>query len=82
MKSDAAKTLKAFFFIELPIYAGLVIVYFFVALHFLAGWLKDLSDRHLTVYALVAIGLIIGQAVILEWITTALMRWLRGGRTE
>ena len=82
MKPDAAKTLKAFFFIELPIYAVLVIIYFFVVLHFLADWLKNLSDHHLTIYALVAIGLIIGQAVALELVTTGLMRLLRGGRTE
>ena len=82
MKAGAAKTLKAFFFIELPIYAVLVIAYFFLVLHFLAGWLKNLADHHLTIYALVAIGLIIGQAVVLESVTTGLMRLLRGGRTE
>ena len=82
MKSDASKTLKAFFFIELPIYAVLVIAYFFLVLHFLAGWLKELEAHHLTLYALVAIALIIGQAVALESITTGLLRLLRGGRSE
>ncbi len=82
MKAEAAKTLKAFFFVELPIYAVLVIAYFFLVLHFLAGWLKDLEDRHLTIYALVAIALIIGQAVVLESITTGLLRLFRGGRSE
>ncbi|MDQ6809026.1 MAG: hypothetical protein M3Z64_06315 [Verrucomicrobiota bacterium] len=82
MKADAAKTLKAFFFIELPIYAVLVVAYFFLVLHFLAGWLKDLEQHHLTTYALVAIGLIIGQAVALESVTTGLLRLMRGGRSE
>lgn len=78
MKSEAAKTLRTFFLIELPIYGLLVVGYFFAVLHFLAGWLKNLADHHLTLYALVAIGLIIGQAVALEAITTGLLRLLRG----
>ncbi len=60
----------------------LVTAYFFLVLHFLAGWLKNLADHHLNLYALVAIALIIGQAVVLESVTTGLLRLLRGGRTE
>ena len=76
-KSEMQRTLRAFAF-ELLVYAILVAIYFFAVLHFLGGWLVQLETEHIRVYALVAIALIIGQAVVLEWITTGLMRMLRG----
>ncbi len=80
-KTQVQRTLRAFA-IELVIYAGLVIGYFFAVLHLLGGWLVQLETQHIRVYALVAIVLIIGQAVVLEAVTTGLMRLLRGGRSE
>ena len=76
-KKEKSKTLRAFL-VELAIYIVFVTVYFFLVLHFLAGWLQDLYLRHLNLYALMAILLIIGQAVLLESVTTALLRLLRG----
>jgi hypothetical protein len=64
--------------IELAVYAVLVTGYFFLVLHFLSGWLQELHLHHVKVYALVAIVLIIGQAVVLESVTTWLFRLLRG----
>jgi hypothetical protein len=81
MKKEAAKTLRAFA-IELVIYAAFVIAYFFLVLHFLGGWLHGLEVRHRYTYAGVAILLIIGQAVVLESVTTFLLRLLRRGRSE
>ena len=40
------------------------------------------SSMIITIYSIVAILLIIGQAVVLEAITTGLLRFLRGGRSE
>ena len=80
MKKEAIKTLRAFL-IELALYAALVIAYFFLVLHFLGGWLHQLEATHRYTYAGVAILLIIGQAVLLESVTTLLLRLLRG-RTE
>jgi hypothetical protein len=77
MKADRAATLRAFL-IELAVYAVLVTGYFFLVLHFLSNWLQDLHLHHVTVYALVAIALIIGQAVVLESVTTWIFRLLRG----
>ena len=77
MKKEAAKTLRAFL-IELFVYAVLVIGYFFLVLHFLGAWLHQLEAHHRYTYAGVAILLIIGQAVLLESITTFLLRVLRG----
>jgi hypothetical protein len=77
MKKETAKTLRAFL-VELVVYAGLVVAYFFLVLHFLGGWLYHLETRHRYSYAAVAILLIIGQAILLESVTTLLLRMLRG----
>ncbi|MDQ6654439.1 MAG: hypothetical protein M3Y80_01310 [Verrucomicrobiota bacterium] len=63
---------------ELPIYAVLVVAYFFLVLHLLAGWLGRLHHDHTLLYALASIGLIMGQAVALESVTTLLLRLFRG----
>ena len=77
MKAEASRTLRAFL-IELALYAVLVTEYFFLVLHFLSGWLQNLHLHHVKLYALIAIALIIGQAVVLESVTTWLLRLLRG----
>ena len=80
-KTEVGRTLRAFV-VELLVYAVLVTAYFFAVLHFLGGWLMRLATEHIHTYAIVAILLIIGQAVVLEAVTTGLMRLLRGGRSE
>ena len=75
MKAETANTVRAFL-IELAIYSVLVVGYFFLVLHFLGEWLVQLHNRY--VYALVSILLIIGQAVLLEAVTTLLLRKIRG----
>lgn len=80
MKRETAANLRAFL-IELAIYAVLVVAYFFAVLHFLGGWLFQLQQHHRYTYAGIAILLIIGQAVVLENVTTFLLRIIRG-RTE
>jgi hypothetical protein len=81
MKAKTVSTLRAFL-IELIIYAILVVGYFFAVLHFLAGWISQLEKSHIVIYALVAIALIIVQGMVLETVTTWLMRRLQGGRSE
>ena len=77
VKAEARKTLISFS-IELVVYALLVVAYFFLVLHFLGDWLAHLDKQHIRLYALVSIALIIGQAVVLESVTTFLLRLLRG----
>ena len=76
MKKSDAKSLRAFA-IELAIYAVLVTAYFFLVLHLLGDWLYRLEMQHRILYAVVAILLIAGQAVVLDAITTLLFRILR-----
>jgi hypothetical protein len=77
MKKETAKTLRAFL-IELMIYAVLVVVYFFLVLHFLGEGLQQLEQNHRYSYAGLAILLMIGQAVLLQNVTTFLLRLIRG----
>ncbi len=77
MKKETVKTLRAFL-IELVIYAVLVVGYFFLVLHFLGEGLHQLEIRHRYTYAGVAIMLMIGQAVVLQNVTTLLLRLIRG----
>ena len=77
MKKEAIKTLRAFL-IELLVYAVLVVVYFFLVLHFLGETLHRLEHTHRVTYAVVAVLLMIGQAVLLQNITTVLLRLIRG----
>jgi hypothetical protein len=80
MKRKTAKTLRGFA-VELVIYAVLVAGYFFVVLRFFAGRLHNLEQHHMAIYGLVAIGLIVAQAIVLEIVTTWLLRFF-SGRSE
>jgi hypothetical protein len=77
MKKDTAKSLRTFV-IELAIYSVFVVGYFFLVLHLLGEWLYWLESQHRYVYAVVAVLLIAGQAVVLDSVTTLLFRLLRG----
>ena len=63
--------------IELAIYGLLVTVYVLLVLRYLDGWLKHLYDGGKTRYAIICLLLIIGQGVVLEMVTGALLRLLR-----
>ena len=71
------------FLLELGVYAVLVTGYFFLVLHFLGGALRMLYETNKTTYAVVALALIVGQGVLLEVLTSALLRfferWLNRG---
>ena len=68
--------------IEVPIYSALVVAYFFLVLHFLGDWLGELFKTHIVLYAFVSVALVIGQAILLEFTTTLLLRLFQGGRSE
>jgi hypothetical protein len=77
MRKDAARTFRAFA-IELAIYAFFIVAYFFLVLHLLGEWLYGLEIHHRYIYAALSILLIVGQAVLLESLTTFLIRLIRG----
>ena len=65
------------FLIELMLYAGLIAVYVFFVIAFLGNWLHALYEHHKIRYAFAALLLIIGQGVVLEMVTTILLRLIR-----
>ena len=65
------------FLVELAVYAIFVFAYFFLVLHFFGGWIKHLFHQNKTMYAFVALALIIVQGVALEMLTTGLLRVIR-----
>lgn len=76
MKKEAKKNVRTFA-IELAVYAVLVACYFFLVLHLLGEWLYHLETQHRITYAVVALLLIAGQAVVLDAVTALLFRLLR-----
>jgi hypothetical protein len=63
--------------IELLLYGVLLVIYFFVVLQFLGNFLTDLFNSQLVVYSILGLGLIVAQAVLLESVTSFLLRLLR-----
>lgn len=63
--------------IELILYGILLVIYFFAVLQFLGNFLTDLFNNQLVVYAFLGLGLIVVQAVLLETVTSFLLRLLR-----
>lgn len=76
MENKPAHAVRSFL-IELMLYAGLVIVYVFFVIAFLGNWLDALYQHHKIRYAFAALLLIIGQGVVLEMVTTILLRLIR-----
>lgn len=65
------------FGLEVALYSGFVAIYFFLVLRYLDEQLTALFHRNLTLYTLVTVFLLVGQAVLLEWLTRHLVRWVR-----
>lgn len=80
MKREFEKALRSFL-VEFVVYAVLVAAYYFFVLHFLGSWLNDLFGHHRGMYAAVALGLIIGQGVLLDAVTHFLLALIKP-RTE
>ena len=70
------------FAIELVVYGVLLIVYFFAVLRFLGGMLNDLYLDNTTLYAGIGLILIVTQTVVLEAVTSYLIRLLRLDRLD
>ena len=67
------------FVVELAIYTFLVIIYFLLVLRLLGGFLMDIFTEDIVLYTFLALGLIIMQGVLLEYITSFLMDKLKIG---
>jgi hypothetical protein len=70
------------FVVELMVYVILVAAYSVVVLQLLGEPLARLSGSNLTAYALISLGLIVAQGVLLDIVTSFLLDRLRLGRLE
>lgn len=70
------------FVIELVIYGGLVVVYFYVVLRFLETYLTDLFRTNLPLYAVAALVLIVLQGAMLESLTSFLLNQIKLDRFD
>ena len=77
LSTKQSRDLKAFA-LHLSLYSVLLFVYFLLVLRFWTDWLKNLFFQHRHEYALVAILLMIVQAVGLEAISFSILRRVRG----
>lgn len=76
MQKETKHSLKSFL-LELIVYAVIVSIYFIAVLHFLGTWLNDIFVQNKRLYAVVALILIVAQGVVLETLTTALLKFIR-----
>jgi hypothetical protein len=81
MKKELKNLFKSFS-IELPVYAVVVLIYFFLVLHFLGARLYHMYLHERPWYALMSLLLIIAQGVVLESLTRALLRFIRHKRED
>ena len=70
------------FLIEIFVYGLLLLAYFLIVLRSLSDWLINLYNNNLTIYAVVALVLIVVQGVALELATTFLIDRLGLERLE
>ncbi len=68
--------------IEVAVYAGLVLLYLAVVLRALRPWLLEAADRHHVTYAALCLMLMLGQGVVLEVLTSWLLRRFGRGRRQ
>ena len=82
MRDDQVRILIVNFVLEVLVYSLLVLGYFLLVLRFLAVPLETLYSNNLVVYAFVALGLIVAQAVALDGVTSFLINRLGLERLE
>ena len=69
------------FFLELLLYAILIVAYFALVLHYLGGWFKELYDHDRDLFAVMALVVMISQTVGLEIVSSFLI-WLLCGKKK
>lgn len=76
MKPELKNSLKSFL-LELMVYAVLVAGYYACVLHFLGNNLKYFYEEDRRLYAGLALGLIVGQGLLLDGVTRLLLAWIK-----
>jgi hypothetical protein len=63
--------------IEIVLYSMLLVGYYFGVLRQLQGWIQEIFNQNLTLYAFVGLGLILIQGAFLDLVTTLLLKYIK-----
>jgi hypothetical protein len=63
--------------IEIIIYSFLIFGYYLLVLHRMGNWISSLFNSNLYYYAFTGLGLIFVQAVVLDLVTSFLMKFIK-----
>ena len=63
--------------IEIPVYAGIIVAYYYLVLSLLGSWVTHLFETDRRLYAAACLGMILAQGVLLDLTTTLLLRAVR-----
>ena len=77
MKRMEPRTLFRNLLIEIIIYGILVFGYYLLVLRWLDDWLMTIFNTNLVYYAFVGLGMIFIQAVLLDFVTSILMKFIK-----
>ena len=77
MKKLAPRILFRNLLIEIIIYSILIFGYYLLVLRWLGDWMMSLYDTSLVYYSFAGLGMILIQAVLLDFVTSYLMKYIR-----
>lgn len=77
MKKLEPKILFRNLLVEITIYSFLIFGYYFLVLRWLGDWFMTMFNTNLVIYSLVGLGLILIQAVLLDFVTSFLMKYIK-----
>ena len=63
--------------VEIVIYSVLIFAYYLLVLRWLDDWLLMIFNTNLVYYAIAGLGLIFTQAVLLDFVTSYLMKFIK-----
>jgi len=63
--------------VEIPVYAGVIVAYYYLVLSLMGGWVAHLFDTNKRLYAVACLALILAQGILLDLTTTLLLRAVR-----
>ncbi len=77
MKKMEPRKLFRNLLIEIIIYSFLIFGYYLLVLRYLGDWMMEIFESNLVYYSFVGLGLILMQAVLLDFITSFLMKYIK-----
>ena len=75
-KMDPRKLIRNLLF-EIIIYSLLIFGYYLLVLRWLGDWIMSIFNSNLYIYAFAGLGLIFVQAVLLDLVTSFLMKYIK-----